>query len=123
VKTVEADEADILLEILQKYEVHLRDNENSLLVRFLGLHSLKMYNRVFSFVVMRNIFPPHATINQRYDLKGSWVERNSSPVPPGVRVFCRHCGDLFVSGGGGAGSSCPVSTRKITNIHYYYCYY
>jgi 1-phosphatidylinositol-4-phosphate 5-kinase len=101
---VESDEANTLLEILEKYELHLKENENSLLVRFLGLHSLKMYNRIFSFVVMRNIFPPLATINQRYDIKGSWVNRNSAPVPPGVRVFCRHCGDLFVSG---SQTSCP----------------
>lgn len=104
VKTVERSEADCLLEILQKYEQHLKENADSLLVRFLGLHSLKMYNRVFSFVVMRNIFPPLATINQRYDIKGSWVNRNSAPAPPGKRVFCRHCGELFVSG---SKSSCP----------------
>jgi 1-phosphatidylinositol-4-phosphate 5-kinase len=104
VKTVSLDEANTLLEILEKYELHLKENANSLLVRFLGLHSLKMYNRIFSFVVMRNIFPPLATINQRYDIKGSWVNRNSAPVPPGVRVLCRHCGDLFVSG---SQTSCP----------------
>ena len=98
VKTVESDEASTLLEILGEYENHLTENENSLLVRYLGLHSLKMYNRVFSFVVMRNIFPPCATVNQRYDIKGSWVNRNSTPVPPGVRVLCRHCGELFLSG-------------------------
>lgn len=104
VKTVDSAEARTLLEILEKYEVHLQENAHSLLVRFLGLHSLKMYNRVFSFVVMRNIFPPLATINQRYDIKGSWVDRNSAPVPPGVRVLCRHCGELFVSG---SQTSCP----------------
>eukprot|EP00603_Paraphysomonas_imperforata_P011470 CAMPEP_0114462732 /NCGR_PEP_ID=MMETSP0104-20121206/6983_1 /TAXON_ID=37642 ORGANISM="Paraphysomonas imperforata, Strain PA2" /NCGR_SAMPLE_ID=MMETSP0104 /ASSEMBLY_ACC=CAM_ASM_000202 /LENGTH=801 /DNA_ID=CAMNT_0001635625 /DNA_START=425 /DNA_END=2831 /DNA_ORIENTATION=- len=104
VKTVEKDEANALLEILKQYEKHLQENADSLLVRFLGLHSLRMYNREFSFVVMRNIFPPVATINQRYDIKGSWVNRNSAPVPPGVRVFCRHCGELFVSG---SQASCP----------------
>jgi 1-phosphatidylinositol-4-phosphate 5-kinase len=101
---VEKEEANALLDILENYESHLKENPKSLLVRFLGLHSLRMYNRIFSFVVMRNIFPPLATINQRYDIKGSWVNRNSAPVPPGVRVFCRHCGELFVSG---SQTSCP----------------
>ncbi len=53
---------------------------------------------------MRNIFPPLATINIRYDIKGSYIDRNGGIIPPGKKIFCRHCGEVYLSGGGG---SCP----------------
>lgn len=110
VKTVKSEEADTLLDILDMYRRHLDENPSSLLVRFYGLHSLTMYNQTFRFVVMRNIFPPAATINQRYDIKGSWVSRSGGVVPPGKKIFCRHCGELFVSG---SQTPCP----DIVGVH------
>jgi 1-phosphatidylinositol-4-phosphate 5-kinase len=110
VKTVKSEEADTLLDILDQYRKHLEENPSSMLVRFYGLHSLTMYNQVFRFVVMKNIFPPAATINQRYDIKGSWVNRSGGVVPPGKKIFCRHCGELFVSG---SQTPCP----DIVGVH------
>ena len=64
-----------------------------------------MYNQTFFFVVMKNIFPSAATINQRYDIKGSWVNRSAGgSMPPGTKTFCKHCGELFRVGAAG---SCP----------------
>jgi 1-phosphatidylinositol-4-phosphate 5-kinase len=98
VKTILKMEFETLHEILNSYVTHLINTPESLLVRFLGCHSLKMYNQIFHFVVMKNIFPPSAIINTRYDIKGSWINRNGGVVPPGKKIFCRHCGELFISG-------------------------
>ena len=98
VKTVKRSEAKALLNILDIYKAHLAANEDSLLVRFYGLHSLKMYSQEFNFVVMGNIFPKTAIINERYDIKGSWVNRNAGVAAPGTKAFCRHCNEFFVVG-------------------------
>jgi 1-phosphatidylinositol-4-phosphate 5-kinase len=98
VKTVTPSESSMLLHILSDYCKHLESNPTSFLVRFFGLHSLTLYSKQFLFVVMRNIFPPQAIINERYDIKGSWINRNANVIPPGKKTFCRHCGELFVSG-------------------------
>lgn len=98
VKTVTREEANTLLRILDSYRDHLKANPDSLLVRIFGLHSLTFYGHEFTFVVMRNIFP-EGSVNERYDIKGSWVGRNASLPSPGTRITCRHCVELFVVGG------------------------
>jgi len=105
VKTISSAEALTLLNILDAYCDHIRRHPNSLIVRFFGLHSLTMFGREFSFVVMRNQFPPEQIINERYDIKGSWVGRNAGVVVPGKRTTCRHCSEFFVVGDT---TSCPV---------------
>lgn len=93
VKTISAKEAGVLCSILSKYVTHLLNNPESLLVRFMGLHELRMYSQTFNFVVMKNIFPATASINLKYDIKGSWVNRSASGLmPPGTRSYCKHCG-------------------------------
>lgn len=110
VKTVTADEAATLLDILDKYRDHINEMPDSLLVRFLGLHAVTIYGTEFIFVVMRNIFPRDVVVNERYDIKGSWINRNASVPPPGKRKMCRHCSELFVVG---SDSRCP----KIVGTH------
>ena len=110
VKTVSAGEKATLLRILDQYMDHLKKNPSSHLVRFYGLHSLTLFNKEFSFVVMRNVFPPSANINQRYDIKGSWVGRYASVVVPGSRQTCRLCGNDFIVGASSS-SSCPVGVQ------------
>jgi len=109
VKTVSAGEKATLLRIIDQYLDHLKKNPSSHLVRFYGLHSLTLFNKEFSFVVMRNAFPPSASINERFDIKGSWVGRNASVVVPGSKQTCRMCGDVFVAGA--FSSSCPVGVQ------------
>lgn len=51
---------------------HIRNNANSLLVRFFGLHRLKLPRaRNIYFVVMSNILPSNVTISEIYDIKVS----------------------------------------------------
>jgi 1-phosphatidylinositol-4-phosphate 5-kinase len=105
VKTISSYERDVLASILPRYVQHLQGHPKSLLVRFLGLHELRMYRQTFYFVVMKNIFPKSAAVNLKFDIKGSWINRSgSSSMPPGTKTFCKHCGELFRVG---AASTCP----------------
>jgi hypothetical protein len=96
VKTIRDREARVLHDSLKKYSRYLRKNPNSLLCRFIGSYSLAMYEQTFYFVVMVNCFDPTAKINERYDIKGSWVGRSADPVKPTKKVLCRHCNEMFV---------------------------
>jgi 1-phosphatidylinositol-4-phosphate 5-kinase len=96
VKTISSYEREVLASILPKYVQHLQGHPKSLLVRFLGMHELRMYRQTFYFVVMKNIFPKSAAVNLKFDIKGSWINRSgSSSMPPGTKTFCKHCGELF----------------------------
>ena len=81
IKTVTDDEERFLQKIAYKYYDHMKNNPNSLIVRFLGLHKVQLSReqRFITVVVMENIF--HNTsqmkMHERYDLKGSRVGRRS----------------------------------------------
>lgn len=95
VKTINCNEANVLHRSLKLYRDYLGQNSSSLLVRFLGSYSLKVYAQTFYFVVMRNIFEPGTDINERYDIKGSWINRSAAAPMPNKRVVCRHCNEMF----------------------------
>jgi 1-phosphatidylinositol-4-phosphate 5-kinase len=101
VKTIAQSEAKTLLKILDQYRQHFVNNPESLIVRFLGLHSITLYGTEFYFVVMKNIFPPGQRLQERYDLKGSYIARHAKAANrPGSIASCRHCGAMFVVGQG-----------------------
>lgn len=75
VKTTTKEESQSLTNIMPKYVKHLEDNPDSLIVRFLGSHCLTMYGVELYFVIMLNVFPL-SPLSERYDLKGSWVNRH-----------------------------------------------
>jgi len=76
IKQIPTKEAECLVEMLRDYVTHLSKHRNSLLCKFVGLHSLRIYNLTLYFVVQMNIFPtkPH----EKYDIKGSWVNRHTN---------------------------------------------
>ncbi|KAK5106181.1 Phosphatidylinositol-4-phosphate 5-kinase [Lithohypha guttulata] len=77
IKTIHHAEHKLLRKILKDYYQHVRDNPNTLISQFYGLHRVKVaYGRKIHFVVMNNLFPPHRDIHQTYDLKGSTVGRD-----------------------------------------------
>ncbi|KAK4124454.1 SAICAR synthase-like protein [Parathielavia appendiculata] len=77
IKTIHHAEHKFLRRILKDYYQHVKDNPNTLLSQFYGLHRVKMpYGRKIHFVVMNNLFPPHRDIHQTFDLKGSTVGRD-----------------------------------------------
>lgn len=89
-KTVTQKEFEVLHQMLKQYYDHIAQNPATLVVRFLGLHCLRVQAqrsyRMFPsekkelfFVVMANMFNTPCEINRRYDLKGSWVGRVTPP--------------------------------------------
>lgn len=87
-KTVNNKEHKLLKKMLKRYYDHIMQNPGTLIVRFLGLHSLRVHkerrrgslrhaSRKLYFVVMGNMFNTPFDIHRRYDLKGSWVGRTT----------------------------------------------
>ncbi len=76
IKTIHHAEHKRLRKILKDYYNHAKENPNTLISQFYGLHRVKMpFGRKIHFVVMNNLFPPHRDIHKRYDLKGSTMGR------------------------------------------------
>ncbi|KAK6455725.1 uncharacterized protein RJT20DRAFT_129047 [Scheffersomyces xylosifermentans] len=76
IKTIHHSEHKQLRRILKDYYEHVKENPNTLISQFYGLHRVKMPfskngSRKVHFVVMNNLFPPHRDIHRKYDLKGS----------------------------------------------------
>ena len=86
VKTIKPREAKVLHNSLKDYSKYLKENKNSFLCRFLGSYSLEIFSQTFYFVVMLNCFDPKAYINERFDIKGSWVNRSAEP-PKKINVL------------------------------------
>jgi hypothetical protein len=77
VKTTSKHEMMKLLEILPDYVEYITQFPLSLLTRYLSAHAIVMYDTTLYFVVMLNIFPG-ADLSEKYDLKGSWIDRNGN---------------------------------------------
>jgi hypothetical protein len=75
VKTTTEPELRKLLKIMPRYLNHLRTNPHSLIIKFLGAHCITMYSTKIYFLVMLNVFP-RERLSEKYDLKGSWVNRS-----------------------------------------------
>lgn len=117
IKTMEKEEVDVLLDILDDYCTFLEHHPHSLLTRFFGCYSLHMFDSTTYFVVMENVFhaarafvrlcvcrllraftrvPPFPdALHERYDLKGSWVNRHRERIEKGQSVRCRYCSQKF----------------------------
>ena len=69
IKSIKADEAKALHDRVEAFIAHIRRCPNSLLTRYLGSHSLSLYQQEFHFVVMKDVFYRAKPINARYDIK------------------------------------------------------
>jgi hypothetical protein len=90
IKTVAPKEQKLLKNMLTNYYEHIMKYPGTLIVRFLGLHCLRVWKqdkyfgyerrqtRKVYFVVMANMFNTPFEIHRRYDIKGSWVGRSTS---------------------------------------------
>lgn len=76
-KTQTKEENKFMKLILPHYYRYLAENPQSLLVRFLGMHRVKMYQfrRKVHFVIMTSVFNTPEEIHKIYDLKGSTIGR------------------------------------------------
>lgn len=86
IKTIHHSEHIHLRKHIQEYYNHVKDNPNTLICQFYGLHRVKMpisfqnkiKHRKIYFLVMNNLFPPHLDIHTTFDLKGSTWGRSTS---------------------------------------------
>ncbi|KDO32936.1 hypothetical protein SPRG_02629 [Saprolegnia parasitica CBS 223.65] len=67
-------------------------------------YSMELYGRTSYFVVMENLFDKQHAVHHRYDIKGSWVDRNAEKARYGAEATCRYCNMAFRSG---ARDTCP----------------
>ncbi|KAK6461680.1 hypothetical protein DFJ63DRAFT_336459 [Scheffersomyces coipomensis] len=79
IKTIHHSEHRQLRRILKHYYKYVKENPNTLISQFYGLHRIKMpFSGGFAkhhFVVMNNLFPPFRDIHLKYDIKGSTLGR------------------------------------------------
>ncbi|KAF7819095.1 phosphatidylinositol 4-phosphate 5-kinase 5-like [Senna tora] len=78
IKTMKKAEVKVLLRMLPAYYNHVRAFENTLLIKFYGLHCVKLTGtaqKKVRFIIMGNLFCSEYTIHRRFDLKGSSLGR------------------------------------------------
>lgn len=95
-KTVTPKEQQLLKRMLKRYYDYITKNPETLIVRFLGLHCLRVCKdgklssgKRLHFVVMGNMFNTPFEMHRRYDLKGSWIGRHTpgkSELDPSVAL-------------------------------------
>ncbi|GMF11786.1 unnamed protein product [Phytophthora lilii] len=99
VKSTTSKEKDVLLRLLPSYLRYLKWNPGTLLPRFFGFHAMKMYGQIFYFIVMGNVLSTTEVIHRRYDIKGSWEDRNAPACVLGEKYRCSKCNRFFTFGG------------------------
>ncbi|KAI9989659.1 hypothetical protein PInf_019944 [Phytophthora infestans] len=98
VKTMSPEECAFLRKIAPNYEAYMTSNPDTLLTRFYGCHSVSLYGKMYYFVVMGNLFADTDVVHHRYDIKGSWVDRNAKVPSPGDKTACRYCNASYTFG-------------------------
>ncbi|KAL3664699.1 hypothetical protein V7S43_010448 [Phytophthora oleae] len=119
VKSLTRSESIFLHGILTEYTVYIEEqNGESFLTRFLGSYCVELYGRPTYFVVMENVFDVQQgiSIHQRYDIKGSWVDRNAQKPRKGAEATCRHCNLSFRCGGSNTRSNSVEGDRLRRNV-------
>jgi 1-phosphatidylinositol-4-phosphate 5-kinase len=119
VKSLTRSESAFLHGILNEYAAYVEDqNGESFLTRFLGSYCLELYGRPTHFVVMENVFDVQQgiSIHQRYDIKGSWVDRNAQKPRRGAEATCRHCNLSFRCGSTNSRSNSVEGDKLRRNV-------
>ncbi|XP_053381054.1 phosphatidylinositol 4-phosphate 5-kinase-like protein 1 isoform X2 [Mercenaria mercenaria] len=87
-KTDEQKCVHYFLTILRDYLDHFHNYPHSLLVKFLGLYSIKKpRSRKKYFLVMQSIFYPTVRLEERFDIKGCLANRYQNPHPSGKKTI------------------------------------
>ncbi|RHY24330.1 hypothetical protein DYB37_010268, partial [Aphanomyces astaci] len=98
VKTMSKEECELLRRMAPKYAAYLVGHPQSLMTKFYGCHAVQLYGKMYYFVVMGNIFANTQVIHHRYDIKGSWEDRNARLPKVGNNVTCRYCNARYTFG-------------------------
>ncbi|CAK9184048.1 unnamed protein product [Ilex paraguariensis] len=78
IKTMKKAEVKVLIRMLNAYYNHVRAFENTLVIKYYGLHCVKLNGptqKKVRFIIMGNLFCSEYMIHRRYDLKGSSLGR------------------------------------------------
>ena len=122
VKSTTVAEMELLRNISKEYANHLTKYTESFLVRIYGAFNLVVYGTSFRFFVMENLFHhprKEIVIHERYDVKGSWVNRNFSAPSPGNRVTCRLCNEKYTVGEKASKCVAHAQGMHIPNVRYF----
>ncbi|KAL3642625.1 hypothetical protein CASFOL_013440 [Castilleja foliolosa] len=81
-KLLRNSEVKILLKLLPNYQLHVRTYENTLIIKFFGLHRITTPSsgKKIRFGVMRNIFCTELRIHRKFELKGSSLGRSAATI-------------------------------------------
>ncbi|KAL1107792.1 hypothetical protein V6Z11_D03G069700 [Gossypium hirsutum] len=78
IKTMKKSEVKVFIRMLFAYYNHVRSFENTLVIKYYGLHCVKLtgpIQRKVRFIIMGNLLRSEYTIHRRFDLKGSSLGR------------------------------------------------
>jgi len=87
-KTLTEGEVNTLRSMLPLYTQHICENPDTLLAKIFMCIRIKFYHQPFYLVAMSNCMHTPEDVHQRFDLKGSWVNRSANKsrgVQPSVR--------------------------------------
>ena len=89
-KSCTIEEMEIIRDNAEALSQYLVKNPTSYISEIYGAYRLQVYGNVICFFVMRNIFenPEGLVMNEKYDIKGSWVARNASLPQEGQSATC-----------------------------------
>ena len=85
VKTLTLTEAQLFIRILPSYCEYMCAYPSTFITRICGFHSMKMYGLTLYIIVMSNVLETAVSIDERFDLKGSYVERYSQVLQSAYR--------------------------------------
>ncbi|KAJ0406266.1 hypothetical protein P43SY_007054 [Pythium insidiosum] len=119
VKSMKEKECRKLVAMAPAYADYITSHPASRIIRFFGCHRLRLYGRNFYFVVMSNVLhsPAHTpTIVEKYDVKGSWIDRQAKRPQPGDLVTCSECNATYELGRGDASTTAPFHVHRPDTI-------
>lgn len=119
VKSMKEKECRKLVKMIPAYADYITSHPASRIIRFFGCHRIRLYGRNFYFVVMSNVLhsPAHTpTITEKYDVKGSWIDRQARRPQLGDRVVCSECNATYEFGRGDASTTFPFHVHRADTI-------
>lgn len=119
VKSMKEKECRKLVSMIPAYTDYIQSNPKSRIIRFFGCHRIRLYGRNFYFVVMTNVLHSvkhTATITEKYDVKGSWIDRRAKLPQVGDMVTCSECHASYQYGRNDNSSSLPLHVHRPDTI-------
>lgn len=110
VKSMKEKECRKLVKMIPAYSEYIQRTPKSRIIRFFGCHRIRLYGRNFYFVVMSNVLHSvkhTATITEKYDVKGSWIDRRARLPQVGDTVTCSECNANYEFGREDAATTFP----------------